>query len=633
MQFTPLYSILLKSRSLPTWMVLAFDLLLSVFTLFFAYLLRFNFKIPAIEIQLLPQALLCILIIRLITYTVFKVYAGIVRYTSTEDAVRIFLVVFLGSSLVAIVNIISFYFINNRYIVPFSIIIIDFVLTLMVLLGYRVLIKLAFLEVLSPNRLKKRVLIYGAGEAGIITKRALDRDAGTKYKVVGFIDDDTKKSGKTIEGVPIFDSSMLQTIINEREVEHLILAIQNIEAERKKQIIETCLHYNISVLNVPPVNRWINGELSFKQIRNVRIEDLLEREVIQLDNSELINQLNNKTILITGAAGSIGSEIVRQLINYTPKRLVLLDNAETPLYQIDLEIDKYRKSIEIEIVMGDIRNASRMERLFSHFKPEIVYHAAAYKHVPMMENNPAEAVFTNINGTKIIADLALTHKVSRFVFVSTDKAVNPTNVMGASKRIAEIYIQSLNILNQTRFITTRFGNVLGSNGSVIPLFKKQIENGMPLTVTHPEVTRYFMTIPEACQLVLEAGAMGKGGEIFIFDMGKSVKILDLAKRMIQLSGLELGKDISIVFTGLRPGEKLYEELLNNQENTIPTYHPRILIAKVREYQSDDVNQNIHELLELLETQDNQKIVGKMKAIVPEFISNNSEFQALDQAKN
>jgi FlaA1/EpsC-like NDP-sugar epimerase len=382
-------------------------------------------------------------------------------------------------------------------------------------------------------------------------------------------------------------------------------------------------------LNVPPVSNWINGELSFKQIKKVQIEELLERDAIQLDIDIIINQLNNKTILVTGAAGSIGSEIVRQVIKFNPKKIILLDQAESPLYEMEMELhDKYKQQ-QYEIVMGDIRNKDRMENVFKTFAPSIVFHAAAYKHVPMMENNPSESIFTNVLGSKNLADLSVQYKVEKFVMVSTDKAVNPTNVMGASKRIAEIYTQSLNKNSTTKFITTRFGNVLGSNGSVIPRFRQQIETGGPITITHPDITRFFMTIPEACQLVLEAGAMGKGGEIFIFDMGESVKIVDLAKKMIKLSGLILDKDISIIYTGLRPGEKLYEELLANEENTIPTHHKQILIAKVKEYDFETISSSINELINLFDQQNNKSIVKKMKELVPEFKSNNSIYEELD----
>ncbi len=394
-------------------------------------------------------------------------------------------------------------------------------------------------------------------------------------------------------------------------------------------MVDSCLNYNTKVLNVPPVTDWINGELSFKQIKKIQIEELLERDPISLNIDNIKNQLTNKTILVTGAAGSIGSEIVRQIIQFHPKKIILLDQAESPLYDMEMELKDEFDSFSYEIIIGDIRNVERMENVFKTFSPQLVFHAAAYKHVPMMENNPSESILTNVFGTKNCADLAVKYKVEKFVMISTDKAVNPTNVMGASKRIAEIYTQSLGKTVLTKFITTRFGNVLGSNGSVIPRFRQQIENGGPVTITHADITRFFMTIPEACQLVLEAGTSGNGGEIFIFDMGESVKILDLAKKMIKLSGLTLDKDIKIIYTGLRPGEKLYEELLANEENTLPTHHQQIMIAKVKEYDFEFINTKIQELIDCFDKQDNKLIVKQMKLLVPEFKSNNSIYEELD----
>jgi FlaA1/EpsC-like NDP-sugar epimerase len=501
--------------------------------------------------------------------------------------------------------------------------------TTFLMISLRVMFKSLYMEISNPNKEKRSVIIFGAGQSGIITKRTLDRDAGTKYKVLGFIDDDEKKHNKKLEGVTIYSLSKLKDLLENNDVSNLIISAQEISAARKQEIVDICLNHNTKVLNVPPVKNWINGELSFRQIRKVQIEELLERDAIQLDKENIKKQVNGKVILITGAAGSIGSEIVRQLIKFQPKKVILLDQAESPLYGLEMELQDRKSSVEYEIVMGDIRSRERMENVFRTFAPQIVFHAAAYKHVPMMENNPSESVFTNVFGSKVLADLSVQYKVEKFVMVSTDKAVNPTNVMGASKRIAEIYTQALNKRSETKFITTRFGNVLGSNGSVIPRFRQQIEAGGPVTITHPDITRFFMTIPEACQLVLEAGAMGKGGEIFIFDMGKSVKIIDLAKKMIKLSGLTIDKDISIVYTGMRPGEKLYEELLANEENTIPTHHKQIMIAKVKECDFDIVSNEINQLVDLFHKQDNKSIVRKMKELVPEFKSKNSVFEELD----
>lgn len=618
-----------NKKNTPSWVVFVFDIAICTFSFVLAYFLRFNFSVPFIEIDLGIKAYIVVVLMRIISFFISKTYSGIVSYTSTKDALIIVLTNFSVVIALCVANLVS-YWANTRYLLPFSIIIIDFIAATFMMVAYRALIKIAYLEIHNPSSDKKNVIIFGAGESGFITKRALDRDAGSKYKVIAFIDDDSKKVGKKIEGVKIYDSQQLNNLLTENDVVHLILAIQSLSASRKAEIVDICLQTNTKVLNVPPVNNWINGELSFKQIKKINIEELLERDVIKLDEIRIKEQINNKVILVTGAAGSIGSEIVRQISKFSPKLIVLLDQAETPLYHIELEMKEKYKDTHTEIVIGDIRSFERMENLFNSFKPNVVFHAAAYKHVPMMENNPSESIYTNVLGTKVIADLSVKFNVEKFVMVSTDKAVNPTNVMGASKRIAEIYTQSLNTVSSTKFITTRFGNVLGSNGSVIPLFKKQIEKGGPITITHPEITRYFMTIPEACQLVLEAGAMGQGGEIFIFDMGKSVKIVDLAKKMIKLSGLTLDKDIKITYTGLRPGEKLFEELLANEENTMPTHHPGIMIAKVRVYDFDQISQEINELLNLFGSQNNYTIVTKMKKIVPEFVSQNSVYQKLDE---
>jgi FlaA1/EpsC-like NDP-sugar epimerase len=492
----------------------------------------------------------------------------------------------------------------------------------------RTLVKVLYYELKNPSRAKNKVIVYGAGESGVITLRTLDKDAGSKFKVVAFIDDDKKKKGKKIEGVKIHHTDELDELLTDMDITFIIISTVHLPASRKQKLVEKCLSYNTRVLNVPPISSWINGQLSFKQIKKIKIEDLLERDEIVLDKEKTYEQLYGKTILVTGAAGSIGSELVRQIIGFKPKKIVLLDQAESAIYDLVNELKEYDQTT-FEEVIADIRNQERMENVFNHFKPQIVYHAAAYKHVPLMEMNPSEAISTNVGGTKIVADLAVKYNADRFVLVSTDKAVNPTSVMGASKRAAEIYTQAVGKNSKTKFITTRFGNVLGSNGSVIPLFKNQIEKGGPLTITHPEITRYFMTIPEACQLVLEAGCMGNGGEIFIFDMGESVKIVDLASKMIRLSGLTIGKDIEIVFTGLRPGEKLYEELLNNSENTIPTHNKQIMIAKVEPYELKQIEPEISKLIELFYTQDNVKIVSQLKAIVPEYLSNNSIFETLD----
>jgi FlaA1/EpsC-like NDP-sugar epimerase len=620
----------LFQRSMPRWIIFFIDLGICLFSLVLAYLVRFNFNIPQIQIEATPVVFTFVLGVRAVSFYISKIYQGIVKYTGSQDVQRIFVVISVGSVVFMIANILSYRFFNERFVVPFSIVIIEYMSSTFLMISLRIMFKALYSEIINSNKEKRSVIIFGAGESGLITKRTLDRDAGTKYKVVAFIDDNSKKVGKKMEGVSIYGVNKLKELLQDNDVVHLIISIQSLSPVRKQEIVNICLNYNTKVLNVPPISNWINGELSFKQIKKIKIEDLLERDPIQLDKETIQKRISGKIVLVTGAAGSIGSEIVRQAIRFQPKKIILLDQAESPLYDIELELFEKYKGQSYEVVIGDVRNKDRMDNVFRTFKPQIVFHAAAYKHVPMMENNPSESILTNVLGTKTLADLAVDYKVEEFVMISTDKAVNPTNVMGASKRVAEIYTQALGKQSNTKFITTRFGNVLGSNGSVIPRFHQQIENGGPITITHPEITRYFMTIPEACQLVLEAAALGNGGEVFVFDMGASVKIVDLAKKMILLSGLILDKDIRITYTGLRPGEKLYEELLTNEENTLPTHHKQIMIAKVKEYDFETVSTTIEELINLFDAQDNLSIVKKMKALVPEFKSNNSIYEILDK---
>ncbi len=613
----------------PRWIVFLIDLFICAISISSAFLLRFNFAIPEEYYNSLNFIIPYVLFFRSVTFLIFKTYAGIIRYSGAKDTERIFIVAITGSIVFIIINAINYFFINGTFIIPFSIVVIDFLLTVFLMASFRLATKIIYQEIYNPSKEKTEIIIYGAEQFGVITKRTLDRDAESKHKVLAFIDIENSNIGKTLEGVTIYHPEYLETLVEKNTVEKLIIAKENIGPEEKQDIIERCLQYNIQVLSVPDVNTWINGELSFNQIKEVKIEDLLERPPIVLDIQKIKKKLLNKSILVTGAAGSIGSEIVRQLISFNPKKIILFDQAESPLYDMELDLQEKFNFYNFEIVIGNIADEYRIKKLFKEFNPSFVYHAAAYKHVPMMENNPTEALRTNILGTKIIADISNEYNVEQFVMVSTDKAVNPTNVMGASKRIAEIYIQSLNQISKTNFVTTRFGNVLGSNGSVILRFKKQIDKGGPVTVTHPDVTRYFMTIPEACQLVIEAGAISQGGEIFIFDMGKSVKIIDLAKKMIKLSGLTIGKDIQIKFTGLRPGEKLYEELLNDLENTIPTHHSKIMIAQVRNYDFEEVQIKFKELIDLQKEHNNFDVVRKMKEIVPEFKSQNSTYEELD----
>ncbi|MCF8406032.1 MAG: polysaccharide biosynthesis protein [Bacteroidales bacterium] len=622
---------LFSNITLPRWFIFLVDILIVGFSVLLAYLLRFNFQVPDIEIQQWPLVFSLIIGVRALSFIIARTYAGIIQYTSTEDAIRISLVVFSGSALFSVLNILFYYYINGTFIIPFSVIIMEFITVIFAMVTFRIVVKLAYLEITNPSGSRTKVILYGAGEAGIIAKRVLDRDIGTKYRVLAYIDDDRSKWGKKIEGVNIYGFEKLAGLLENNTVDTVIISIQKLSPAKKQSIVDLCLDFNTKVMSVPPVTTWINGQLSFKQIKNIKIEDLLEREEIRINTDKIADEIAGRTVMITGASGSIGSELVRQIISFNPKKLVLIDQAESAMFDLEVELNDKFEGKPFEIAIADICNPTRMEHAFQTFRPQMVYHAAAYKHVPMMENNPSEALMTNIQGTKILADLSVKYEVEKFIMISTDKAVNPTNVMGASKRIAEIYTQSINGTGKTRFITTRFGNVLGSNGSAVNLFRKQIANGGPVTVTHPEVIRYFMTIPEACLLVLEAGSMGKGGEIYLFDMGKPVKILDLAHKMIRLSGLEIDKDIQIKFTGLRPGEKLYEELLNDEENVVPTHHPQIMAGKVRAYSFEEIGKEIIALIGMFDAQDNTAIVAKMKKIVPEFISNNSVYEQLDNA--
>lgn len=614
-------------KYVPRWAILFIDLTISLGSILSAYFLRFNFKFPKDVLVGFAITIPLYLSVRLISFLISRIYAGIIRYTSTKDALRVFFTGLSGSIVLMILNL-GYYAIKKSFIIPYSVLIIDMAVIISTMIAFRIIIKAIYYETLNVKKLYKNVLIYGGDEYGLAVKRALERDPNENFKIIAFIDNFSK--GKIIDGIEIFSVNELDRLTEINEISLIILAKKEKYPKVESIIINKGIEHNIKILRVPSADQWINGEISFKQIKKLKIEDLLGREPIKLDTKNIRNKIQGKNVIVTGAAGSIGSEIVRQIIKFEPKLLILIDQAESPLYDLELEIIEKLKFTNFVPIIADIIDEIRMNKIFESFSPDIIFHAAAYKHVPMMEDNPYEAIKTNVGGTKILADLCIKYKVERFIMISTDKAVNPTNIMGASKRITEIYIQALNSLNVTSFITTRFGNVLGSNGSVIPRFYRQIEEGGPVTVTHPDITRYFMTIPEACQLVLEAGAFGRGGEIFIFDMGKSVKIIDLAHKMIKLSGLRLGIDIQVKITGLRPGEKLYEELLHDKENTIPTYNEKIMIAKVKEYELPFVEKAIDELLLINQEHDNFKIVKKMKSIVPEFISHNSKYESLDE---
>ncbi|HLO57960.1 MAG TPA: nucleoside-diphosphate sugar epimerase/dehydratase [Bacteroidales bacterium] len=625
-----------SDKFLPQWLVLIKDVFIVCFSFVIAYTLRYNFQLNN-EIRSDMYHQLVYIILFVTTAFLFTgLYKTIIRHTGVRDAILVMKAMSFVVAALLIINTL-----NNFYVhywlshIPYSIIIIFYVIAIALLVTTRFAIRLIYYWMKSQGDFVN-VLIYGAGSAGIITKNVLQADLDRRVKVVGFVDNHPGKIGKTIEGVFVYSAGVLNPkFLSEKGVKEVIFAIQKIEKDQKRELIEELLlQTQLEVKEIPPVAHWINGQLSVKQISRVKIEDLLQRSEIRLDNEHMREQLTGRRVMVTGAAGSIGSEMVRQLCQLDVQQLIMVDQAETPMFDLENELKERfpEMVVKFEFIIANVGDKSMMEQVFAEFTPEVIYHAAAYKHVPMMEQNPYEAVRVNVFGTKVMADLASRFRAERFVMISTDKAVNPTNVMGATKRAAEIYIQSLNhdFTNKTRFITTRFGNVLGSNGSVIPIFEKQIAAGGPVKVTHPEITRYFMTIPEACQLVLEAGALGNGGEILMFDMGKPVRIADLAFNMIRLSGLEPDKDIKIVYTGLRPGEKLYEELLYDKEKGIPTHHPKISIAKVRYNRLADVVETLADLSHSMELNDKMVLVAALKKMVPEFKSNNSVYQVLDK---
>lgn len=595
-----------------------------------------NFQLSEIDLSVFASQLVFVLGLRLLAFLFFQSYAGIIRHTSIEDAILILKAVFTGTVGAVLVsgvirNTLGFEHVFN---LSASILIIDFFICLFWMVILRFFVKSFYESFINQFKPTIGVLIYGAGYTGMLTKNVFQTDRSTNYKILGFIDDNESKIGKTIEGIKVFSlPEVLDKFVGSNDGLEVIMAINNMSAKSKRKISDIFLDRGVVVKTLPPVDKWVEGEFAMNQIHNVKIEDLLGREVIQMNNKRIGEEISGKVILVTGAAGSIGSEIVRQLIAYFPSKIVLVDQAESALYDLEYELaGKVPTNVQLIVNVADVSDTRRIAKIFKSHRPDIIFHAAAYKHVPLMENNPYEAIKTNVIGTRILAEMASEVGVEKFVMVSTDKAVNPTNVMGATKRLAEMYTQSMNQLEgvKTKFIATRFGNVLGSNGSVIPLFKKQIERGGPVTVTHPEITRYFMTIPEACELVLEAATMGQGGEVFVFDMGESVKIIDLAKKMITLSGLRVDKDIEIRYTGLRPGEKLYEELLNNDENTLPTHHPKILIAEVNTPSYAYMEVATNDLNHLLSSGNNNSIVAKIKEIIPEYKSNNSVFETLDK---
>jgi FlaA1/EpsC-like NDP-sugar epimerase len=612
------------------WVVLCIDVLLVCVAFILTYLIRFNISFN-FDTTNLKEQLVLVIIASIISFLLVGSYKGIIRHTGTRDLFNVFFGVTIYVLFIGFIVLLNKYFeIYKGFTIPKSIILIHYLVAAFLLIISRHIFK-AFYEVISTELNKvTTVLIYGAGDSGMITYGALNRERVANYDILGFIDDDVHKINKKIDRINIYNPNRIdKEFIAENNIDEIIISIQNIEARRLLKITDKFIALGVEIKIVPPLSNWINAGLQANQIKQINIDDLLGREIISIKNPIVKREVVNKVVLVTGAAGSIGSEISRQLASYNLKLLILIDQAESPLYDLEQELIQNGKS-NFKAIVGDVRDLKRMEEVFAKYKPEKVFHAAAYKHVPLMEDNPYEAVRINILGTKNIADLSLKHKVERFVMVSTDKAINPTNVMGATKRVAEIYIGCLsNAHSATKFTITRFGNVLGSNGSVIPLFKKQIENGGPLSVTHKDITRFFMTIPEACSLVLEAGTMGDGGEIYIFDMGDSVKIFDMAVRMISLSGLRYPEDIDIKITGLRPGEKLYEELLADGENTTNTYHEKIMIARSLEINTSEVKKQIERLCIENNNATNNTIVEIIKQIVPEYLSNNSVYQKLD----
>lgn len=623
----------------PRWIILLIDVLILIFTAVLTYYLLNGIGRSYVPKNYFFLSLGIYLFFNILSFRIFRVYSGIIRHSSYIDAVKIFFAQVVWFVLSVLANIIVVFVFGKSKLFLTTGLLMNFVFSFSALFIYRILIKNVFDKYLNESKNKNliKAMIYGTDSNAIAVANALTSEVPARFSIVGFIDKNPSNTSKRILNLPIFSHNKKVPVhLRSKGVEALIIADKTLTKEEQIKIVDSCLEFDYKVYTVPLISDWEDQKAISKKIKSFQIQDLLERKPIVLDNNSISNQLKDRTILITGAAGSIGSEIVWQVINFNPKKVIMVDLAESPLHQLVLELDKAQFSAKICPVIADVRNSIMMEQIFEQFKPDMVYHAAAYKHVPLMEENPSQAVLTNILGTKITADLAYKYKVDKFVMVSTDKAVNPSNVMGASKRIAEKYVQSLhfklqkeNNENSTKYITTRFGNVLGSNGSVVPLFSKQIAEGGPLTITHPDIIRYFMTIPEACQLVLEAGAMGKNGEIYIFDMGNPVKIIDLAYKMIKLAGFIPEKDIKIKVVGLRPGEKLYEELLSDSSKTLPTHHEKIMVAQEFCDEFDIVETEINRLIQKAQVFNKNEIVAQMKRIVPEFKSMNSEFEVLD----
>lgn len=625
----------LSAKVLPIWTILLIDVFIIVISSLLAYALRYDFRSIFLESSTIDKTILWTVAVNLIFFRVFRTYSNVLRFSSFVDIMRIFVSLTVSYALLMITSVLTESYLEFN-LAPVSVLFMSYIISFAMMACSRVIVK-TFFEALNFDGIRSaNVFIYGAKEAGVNIAKALRVNLRNHYRLRGFIADEPELINKVMMGVKVFpNDDTLIDVLNDRDVQTIIISPAKMEELKKSDMADRLLVHNIKLMTAPPLSEWNGQALSRTQLKEIQIEDLLQRNPIEIDIHKVASHLEGKRVMITGAAGSIGSEIMRQVASFNPYKLILVDQAETPLHDIRLDLQDRWRDIDAETIIADISNATRMEDIFREFKPQYIFHAAAYKHVPMMEDNVSESIQVNVFGTRTVADLAVKYGAEKFVMISTDKAVNPTNVMGCSKRICEIYVQSLAKKLQkegghaTQFITTRFGNVLGSNGSVIPRFRDQIQRGGPVTVTHPEIIRYFMTIPEACRLVLEAGSMGNGGEIYIFDMGKPVKIVDLAKRMISLSERT---DVKIEFTGLRHGEKLYEELLNVKELTKPTYHEKIMIATVREYDYDEVKERIQKLIDVSYTYDQMKIVAAMKDIVPEFVSKNSCFEALDKKK-
>ncbi len=615
---------LFRNHSLPRWLVLLIDLSVVYFSFLIAYMLRYNFEIYTFEISTAFRQAFIVLFAYLIFMLISKSYVGMIRHTTIKDTYKIIISTFAALGILFPVTLLSRnYEWNQIYNIPLSILTIHSGAVIVLLFFFRVSVKVFYEFASSTSKDKKNVIIYGSGEMGIIVRRVIEGDNKSPYRVKCYIDDDKKRQGKKVNGFPVYSRQILtKEFIEKEDIKAFIISINNIVPAKKKEVIESVLELGCEILDTPSFDTWFNGQFEIKNLKKVRFEDLLGRDPIKLDLEKIQAGLKGKTILVTGAAGSIGSEIARQLLRYKIRKLILLDQAETPSFYLGEELRNNISGCKFEVIIGDVTSVEIMENVFSTYKPDLVFHAAAYKHVPLMESHPHEAFRVNVGGTKIVSELALKYKVEKFVMISSDKAVNPTNVMGATKKICELLVHSQSIRKgiKTQFITTRFGNVLGSNGSVIPLFNKQIAEGGPVTLTHPDITRFFMTIPEACQLVLEAGFMGNGAEIYVFDMGEPLKVMDVAINLIRLSGLEPHKDIKIKFIGLRPGEKLYEELFSEDEPMMQTHNPKISIARVAERDFELINSKIENLLDLLYKRTDAEVIEEMKEIVPEYIS-------------